>query len=383
MSTQTSLCIIGTCTGQLWGRTIPERLAIQFSRAGISRILTEDQLEKADGEIVMLRADAVLDAPLVDLLANPGQRLILADDNTPLAARIAAASAMKCAGVLKGEQPPSALEDVTPTTPARLDASYWKSLRKRETPYAIKFTDEKRRSIEWRTFMATYKGATDFVTKHIWPRPAFYLTRWLAPTFISPNMVTSLSAIFTILAFVFFMNGAWAAGLASAWTMTFLDTVDGKLARTTLTSSAWGNVFDHGIDLVHPPFWYWAWGAGLALGGHPLPDEILWWTLAVIIGGYVLQRIVEGLSISLLGLEIHIWRPIDSAFRQITARRNPNLVLLTISAFFGRPDLGLVAVALWTAICFLIHLLQLGHGFIVRSKSGPLESWLTKPDHGA
>ena len=44
--------------------------------------------------------------------------------------------------------------------------------------------------------------------------------------------------------------------------MTFLDTVDGKLARTTLTSSKWGDIFDHGIDLVHPPFWYVAWGAG-------------------------------------------------------------------------------------------------------------------------
>ncbi len=383
MTSETSLCIIGACTGQLWGRTIPERLTLQFSRAGTDKILTEDQLEKAEGEIIMLRADAVLDAPLVDLLANPGERLILGEDNTPLAARITAAKAIKCAKILKGELPPLALEGITPTAPADLDASYWKSLRKRETPYATRFTDGQRRAIEWRSFMGTYKGATDFVTKHIWPRPAFYLTRWLAPTFISPNMVTSLSAIFTILAFVFFMNAEWAAGLASAWAMTFLDTVDGKLARTTLTSSPWGNVFDHGIDLVHPPFWYWAWGAGLALSGHPLPDDILWWTLAVIIGGYVLQRIVEGLSISLLGLEIHIWRRIDSAFRQITARRNPNLVLLTISAIFGRPDLGLLAVALWTAICFFIHLLQLAHAFIIRTKNGPLESWLTKPDSAA
>ena len=42
--------------------------------------------------------------------------------------------------------------------------------------------------------------------------------------------------------------------------MTFLDTVDGKLARVTLTSSPFGNVLDHSLDLIHPPFWYWAWG---------------------------------------------------------------------------------------------------------------------------
>ena len=32
--------------------------------------------------------------------------------------------------------------------------------------------------------------------------------------------------------------------------MTFLDTVDGKLARCTIASSKLGNIFDHGIDLV-------------------------------------------------------------------------------------------------------------------------------------
>jgi phosphatidylglycerophosphate synthase len=46
--------------------------------------------------------------------------------------------------------------------------------------------------------------------------------------------------------------------------MTFLDTVDGKLARVTLTSSRIGDVLDHGLDLLHPPFWYLAWGIGLA-----------------------------------------------------------------------------------------------------------------------
>src|SRR3546814_2416912 len=49
------------------------------------------------------------------------------------------------------------------------------------------------------------------------------------------------------------VGGFWT-GLAAAWIMTFLDTVDGKLARVTLASSRWGNAYDHGIDLIHPPF---------------------------------------------------------------------------------------------------------------------------------
>ncbi len=256
MSNSVSLCILGANPYRLWGRPLAERIAVQFARAGIQDVLSENDLARAKGDIILVRADAVLDAPLINLLAKDEHRLILSEDALPLAARVPAASALQALSVLKGQEKLQSLKDIPASGPADLEASYWKALRKRETPYALAYDPAKREAIEWRSFMATYKGATDFVTKHIWPRPAFYVTRWLAPTFISPNMVTSLSFIFTILAFVFFMRGEWALGLVSAWSMTFLDTVDGKLARTTLTSSPWGNVFDHGIDLVHPPFWY-------------------------------------------------------------------------------------------------------------------------------
>ena len=74
-----------------------------------------------------------------------------------------------------------------------------------------------------------------------------------------------------------------AAGLG----FMVLDTVDGKLARCTITSSKWGNVFDHGIDLVHPPFWWWAWAVGLAAYGTPISTATFWWLMVVIQGGYL------------------------------------------------------------------------------------------------
>ena len=40
------------------------------------------------------------------------------------------------------------------------------------------------------------------------------------------------------------------------------------------------------------------------------------------------------------GMHIHVWRPVDSQFRLITARRNPNMVILVASLLFGRPDSG-------------------------------------------
>jgi phosphatidylglycerophosphate synthase len=224
-------------------------------------------------------------------------------------------------------------------------------------------------------FMGTYKGATDLVTKYLWPRPAFHATKLCARLGITPNQVTALSFVLVIAAFWWFWQGAWLPGLLAAWGMTFLDTVDGKLARITLQSSKWGNVFDHGIDLVHPPFWYWAWAVGLQAGPHAVPPAELVVLLAVIIAGYVLQRVIEGIAIWRLGLEIHVWRRIDTWFRLITARRNPNLVLLTVFTAAGRPDLGLTAVAAWTALCLLLHVLQLLQGLLA-ARGGKLKSWL-------
>jgi phosphatidylglycerophosphate synthase len=182
--------------------------------------------------------------------------------------------------------------------------------------------------------------------------------------------------VLTVAAFWLFLNGTFATGLVAAWAMTFLDTVDGKLARTTLTSSKWGDVFDHGIDLVHPPFWYVAWALGLSAAGLGLSDGLFWLVVGTIIVGYVLQRVVEGIAIKWLGLEIHIWRPIDTWFRQITARRNPNLAILTLATLLGRPDLGLIAVAAWTAICFVLHVIQLAQAFAVKRQNGSIRSWM-------
>src|SRR3546814_2840132 len=84
--------------------------------------------------------------------------------------------------------------------------------------------------------------------------------------------------------------------------------------------------------------------------------------LAVIVAGYVLQRGIEGIALWRLGLEIHVWRRVDTWFRLITARRNPSLLLLTVFAAAGRPDLGFGAVAVWTGLCLLLHLVQLGQG---------------------
>nr|MCU0731962.1 CDP-alcohol phosphatidyltransferase family protein [Hyphomonas sp.] len=206
-----------------------------------------------------------------------------------------------------------------------------------------------------------------------WPVPAFHATRFCAWLHISPNTVTTASLGFVILAFWLFWTGQWAAGIAAAWVMTFLDTVDGKLARTTMTYSKWGDVYDHGIDLIHPPFWYWAIFVGVSGAATGPSETLLIGSLLVILAGYVLNRIEEGLFIQQFGFHIHVWQPIDGFAREITARRNPNMLIFMIAVILGAPGWGFVAVAAWTAFCLVFHGVRLLQAMAQKRK--PV-SWL-------
>lgn len=374
------LCIVGGGEEQLWSLSLKQRLLKQFEKAGLSNVLDESAAAKHNGPVVLVRGDAVIDQPIIPVLLKRPNFLLLSDDAKnprPLAASVRGTDVARVVDVMTGKKPVSDAK-LLARAPSQLDTDFWKALRKRETPYAMVVTPESKGAVELRMFMGTYKGATDLVTKHLWPVPAFHVTRYLAPRGITPNMVTTVGAIMTVLAFSFFLRGQFIPGLIAAWAMTFLDTVDGKLARTTLTSSKWGDIFDHGIDLVHPPFWYIAWAYGLIATGTVWSTGLFWGVIAAILGGYILQRVIEGIAIKWLGLEIHIWRPIDTYFRQVTARRNPNLILLTLFTFLAKPDWGLLAVAAWTVICLALHGVQLLQAFAEKKKGNDLTSWMTK-----
>ncbi len=374
---QPVLCIIGEAEFSIWGMTTRERLIRQFQREGLDETVNFTEAAERDGPVVFVRSDVVLDQPIIPALAKRLNLVLLAGDGgvEPVAVATNGKNAKAVEKIFDGLKTPDDLHLLV-RTPAELDAAFWDKLRKKEVPYALVVDPKKKDAIEWRMFMGTYKGATDFVTKHVWPRPAFYVTRAIAPTFITPNMVTTLSAVMVVLAFWWFWQGQYGLGIIAAWLMTFLDTVDGKLARTTLTASKWGDIFDHGIDLIHPPFWYYAWGIGLAAAGFNWSSSFFWLVFAAIMGGYVVQRIMEGIAIKWLGIEIHIWRPIDTFFRSITARRNPNLVIMMIGALIGRPDWGLIGVAAWTIICLLLHGVQLVQAFAAKEAGKPLETWM-------
>ena len=251
------------------------------------------------------------------------------------------------------------------------------SLRRAITPMLEPVNTEHKNELENSLYGNAYKGITDLVTKFVWPKPAKLVVHLCATMRISPNMVTTLGLLLVVAACYLFLNGFYGWGLVAGWIMTFLDTVDGKLARVTIQSSKFGHLFDHVIDLFHPPFWYIFWGMSLLNFQTVLGQGLLqmYW---IIVLAYVAGRVVEGIFPLLGNCSIFTWRPIDAWFRLVTARRNPCMILLTISLLIGKPEWGFVAVTFWSAFSSVILILRLTQAFIIRLKRGPLDSWLSE-----
>jgi phosphatidylglycerophosphate synthase len=365
---------------RIWGLTTSERQRRLLARAGCETIRTLDADEdpgKAPGRSVMIvQSDAILDERLVQGLYAARNTTLVATrsgDSTweePVAAHVESVHAAETLAALRGASPAG-----RPVTPANLRVAradelasgYAAQLRKFDPPYIYSATAGNIREIENRIFQSSYKGVTDLITKWLWPRPAAEVVRVLARSGVHPNSVTALSWILAAAAGLLFWNGAFGLGLVCGWLMTFLDTVDGKLARVTLTSSRFGHVFDHSLDLIHPPFWYLAWGLGLT-------GSLDAATIVVLVG-YLIGRALEGVFLLIFKIETHCWRPIDSLFRTVTARRNPNLILLSVGTLGGRPDLGLVMVAIWTLVSIGFHIERIAQALFERSRGVRIECW--------
>jgi len=373
---------------QVWAISSSERHRRLLARAGCETIRELDANENPGNpqtpSVIIVRSDAILDERLVEGLLAVQNTILVANRaqhagwGGAVAAHVDSAHAAEALRTLRhaadNEHPATPeTEGSTPAAGIRLAApgdlapAYSAKLRKFDPPYIYPALAENIREIEDRIFQSSYKGVTDLITKWLWPRPAAAVVRILARSEIKPNTVTALSWLLAVAAGLLFWKGWFALGLACGWLMTFLDTVDGKLARVTLTSSRFGHVFDHALDLIHPPLWYLAWG----LGASGTIDT----ATIVIIAGYLLGRGLEGIFILAFKIETHCWRPIDSLFRTITARRNPNLLLLSVGTLGGRPDLGFVMVAIWTVVCLGFHIERILQALFERSRGIRIECW--------
>ena len=373
----TFVYITGDSEVSVWGLSGRERLRRMLEIHSAKITLVEDLESVPEGRpLLLLCADHLFDARVLSALVSTELSLVLDSKGKQIVAiNIADGNTHNILEDFLGEGNGDAISALPRYLIEGLDLEFQQNnLKKRDVPYILFISRSNYKTLELELFSGSYKGVTDFITKWVWPKPAFWFTHFCVRVGLSPNNVTFMSYILAIFAGISFWFGNYGVGLIMGWLMTFLDTVDGKLARVTVTSSRLGNILDHGLDIVHPPLWYMAWAIGLGAVTIPVFGmEGLIWLMFI---GYVGGRVCEGLFQFFIGsFDIFIWRRFDSFNRLITARRNPGLVLLTGGWMISRPDLGFLALVIWHLISTIILTIRLIFGWHMKRHYGPLKSW--------
>ena len=361
--------LIGESSARIWGLPVREWQMRAFKKAGADVTLPL----AVDDRGIWHHMDWIMSAELSKSFAVT-DRLALIESG--IVVSLSSATQAEAESLIGQDVDALAGMNFKAVTPSDVNDGYIKSLRKQEVPYVLDTKTTPILDIMRRQFKSSYKGITDFVTKWFWPVPAFYVTRLCAHLRLSPNQVTTVGFFLMLAATYFFWYEHWALGFLCGWTMTFLDTVDGKLARTTMTYSSWGNIYDHGIDLIHPPFWYWAWFIGI--GGVYGLSEPLFVALLAIWVGYVVDRVIEGLFMRQHGFHIHVWTRFNSGLRFFIARRNPNTFIMMIGIMLtaiwaGAGYWAFLIIAIWTWVCIAANFVTLIAGLFAKR---PLASWM-------
>jgi len=363
---------------RLWGLNSNQRLRRQIGEMGGIEWLDDIADLPPGGSALLLDGNYLFEIrTLRSLIERPDSMLHCASDGRPAAAFVDVEHASLAAAYMGS--PETGTSDM-PAPLERLEVhdlpAYDRKLRFVRLPLLEHITSETRASLETLLYGNSYRGITDLVTKFIWPKPARHVVGVCVKLGMSPNMVTTIGFILMLAACYLFYHGYYFSGLLAGWIMTFLDTVDGKLARVTIQSSKFGDLYDHAIDLIHPPFWYIYWGLSLVAVQPVLGFDLyeLGWIIAI---AYIGGRAIEGVFPFLGGPSVFAWRPFDAWFRLIVARRNPCMIILTLGALVGRPDWGYIGVVGWLVLSNLVLFVRLLQGLLERIRRGPLTSWLS------
>jgi len=233
---------------------------------------------------------------------------------------------------------------------------YLPDRRRRLRPYWVWVRDRSdRAAAAERILDSAQKGVLDFPARYLHPPVEDFLTRCLAGTPVTPNLVTVATGVLGFLAAWLFASGgstAHAGALGLALLVNVLDGVDGKLARVELLTSRFGDRLDHTLDVSFEFAWYLAIGWGLSGGEAGEPFGVALALVATMLG----TRAVSGAYRWLSGRQIHDHRVFDRAFRLIAGRRNIYVLVWVAGLAAGALEGSFRLCLAWAGVTLAVYL---------------------------
>jgi phosphatidylglycerophosphate synthase len=236
--------------------------------------------------------------------------------------------------------------------------TFIRRLRRDMPYYLLPVRSEKdRAAAEHFMFWANYKGSTDLFTRYVYPFFVWHLVRPLAHWRVHPNVVSLFNVFLGIAAVPAFAMREYVIGFVCAYLMSVLDSVDGKLARLTYTDTQLGTRLDHGLDLIHPPFWYLAWAWAVAAGN--LNDPVLVAAVMMVIV-YILDRLAVKVYTATFQRALYAHAKIDAFIRSFIARRNINLPIFLVGVILGFEREAFLLIVAWQVATLVWHTCRIG-----------------------
>ncbi|MCZ6872885.1 MAG: CDP-alcohol phosphatidyltransferase family protein [bacterium] len=340
------------------------RYPLGFETADSDACFTESLMaaQKCNHSFMLLEGDGIYDERILKTLIQTSRSLLISDERqgaVPIAMHVQPGDlhhlrrhTMHIRDYL---QPEGRGNWLTTLSVHDMD-SYIPALRQTAVPFLTKLQDQACiRNIENEMYEQTFKGVMDFIATYVYRIPVRELVRWLAPTRVTPNHITTISVVCSLGALPLFVTGWLWAGLIVAFIFIIADSLDGKLARLTIRLSPVAGHVDHITSPLFEAGYYVAWGWHFSAGDFTALAGRAGWLLFAFFG---LDRIVT----SIFGLRFHRslldYKEWDARFHLIAGRRTVNLFIMTLGCMVQKPIIALYIITVWMFITMLWHMVR-------------------------
>jgi len=198
------------------------------------------------------------------------------------------------------------------------------------------------------------KGRNDLLATYVNKPIENYIVGKIANTRITPNQITLLTNIIAYVSTFLFFKGYLLFATLLTFVVSFMDGVDGKLARVKIASSHIGEM-EHAFDFLFEHSWYIALGYFLSkIYGIP---AILLCAFILIFDGFS-YYCEEAFGKAIKDRPLADYGRIEQTFRKFDGRRNSYIIFILIGILINKPFWSLVAISIWSFVSSVFYCLR-------------------------
>ena len=195
------------------------------------------------------------------------------------------------------------------------------------------------------------RGRNDLLATYINKPIENFIVNRLASRQITPNQITIITNIIAYLGTFLFFRGYLIFASFLTFIVSFMDGVDGKLARVKLATSNIGKM-EHASDYLFEHSWYIALAIYLSNTFGVLP--VLLSTFILLFDGFshycecAFEKVIKNRSLEDYG-------KIEQLFRKFDGRKNSYIIFILIGVLIEYPIGSLFAIFIWSMISALFY----------------------------